>query len=324
MPVKQEDGRWVVEFQLRGIRVHRRCPKVATRAQARELETRLRREIFEARDLGRPPPVALAGAIELWLREAHVTRKGARETRLHANQLADLVADKNVADVVAVADEYRKTKGLQAATINRRLSVLKGVAKFAHRKGWLLQNLSAHIPLLPEHNARHVYLAPAEIRLLLRAIPHPESRAFVALAAYTGLRQSELAHLQRTQIKGGTIDLGVNTKTGAPRRIPIIAQARPFLRYVPFERAADTMAIDFREARKKVGLGHVRFHDLRHTTASLLIQAGADLFVVGRLLGHSAAATTARYAHLSDGTLRDAMGRLENALQARKPASRRA
>jgi integrase len=265
----------------------------------------------------------LAAAIELWLREAHAMRKAAHETRLHANQLAELVEGKTVADIVAVADAYRRTRGMAPATINRRLSVLKGVAKFAHRKGWIAENLSARIPLLQEHNARHVYLRPAEIRALLRAIRHPESRAFAALAVYTGLRQSELARLERRQVGAHAIDLGVNTKTGAPRRIPIIEQARPYLRFVPFARAASTMALDFREARKQVGLGHVRFHDLRHTTASLLIQAGADLFVVGRLLGHSAAATTARYAHLSDGTLRDAMGRLETALRPENSRSRR-
>lgn len=49
-----------------------------------------------------------------------------------------------------------------------------------------------------------------------------------------------------------------------------------------------------------------RLHDLRHTYASLLITGGATLPTVGALLGHSQPATTARYAHLHDGALREA------------------
>jgi site-specific recombinase XerD len=57
----------------------------------------------------------------------------------------------------------------------------------------------------------------------------------------------------------------------------------------------------------------VRVHDLRHTFASLLISGGATLPVVGKLLGHTQAKTTQRYAHLFDDPVRqgvDAVGDL--------------
>jgi integrase len=50
--------------------------------------------------------------------------------------------------------------------------------------------------------------------------------------------------------------------------------------------------------RTKLGMLDVHIHDLRHTTASVLISAGADLYSVGQQLGHSQAQTTQRYAHL--------------------------
>jgi site-specific recombinase XerD len=49
---------------------------------------------------------------------------------------------------------------------------------------------------------------------------------------------------------------------------------------------------------------HVRIHDLRHTFASLLVYGDASLEMIGRLLGHTQAGTTQRYAHLIGSPLR--------------------
>jgi len=68
---------------------------------------------------------------------------------------------------------------------------------------------------------------------------------------------------------------------------------------------------DFLRARKAIGMPHLRIHDLRHTCASWLANAGVDLYTIGKVLGHSTPAVTARYAHLSHATLKDAMGRLK-------------
>lgn len=57
--------------------------------------------------------------------------------------------------------------------------------------------------------------------------------------------------------------------------------------------------------RKRAGsLPDLRIHDLRHTHASHLVSSGLSLSIVGKLLGHTQAATTQRYAHLADEPLR--------------------
>ncbi len=57
---------------------------------------------------------------------------------------------------------------------------------------------------------------------------------------------------------------------------------------------------------KRAGLDGVRLHDLRHTYASFGAGGGLGLPIIGRLLGHTQAATTARYAHLDNDPLRRA------------------
>jgi integrase len=59
--------------------------------------------------------------------------------------------------------------------------------------------------------------------------------------------------------------------------------------------------------RKETGLGKdARLYDLRHTFASVGAGGGLSLPIIGRLLGHTQARTTQRYAHLADDPLREA------------------
>lgn len=56
-------------------------------------------------------------------------------------------------------------------------------------------------------------------------------------------------------------------------------------------------------ARRRAGLPDVRMHDLRHSAASNLVNAGQSLYVVAKVLGHAQTKTTERYAHLASDTL---------------------
>jgi integrase len=60
----------------------------------------------------------------------------------------------------------------------------------------------------------------------------------------------------------------------------------------------------------RAGFEGVRIHDLRHSDASVLASAGMSLPLIGALLGHTQAQTTARYGHLLDGVLRAATERV--------------
>lgn len=68
------------------------------------------------------------------------------------------------------------------------------------------------------------------------------------------------------------------------------------------------------DIRVRAGIEDVRIHDLRHTAASLLLSAGVPLDIVGRVLGHTQAQTTLRYAHLSDEAGKAATDTLSNVI----------
>lgn len=56
-------------------------------------------------------------------------------------------------------------------------------------------------------------------------------------------------------------------------------------------------------AREKALLPDLRIHDLRHSAASFMINAGVDLFAVGKVLGHASYQSSQRYSHLANDTL---------------------
>jgi integrase len=62
----------------------------------------------------------------------------------------------------------------------------------------------------------------------------------------------------------------------------------------------------WRRIRAKANLDDVRIHDLRHSFASVAVSAGMSLPMIGKLLGHTQPATTARYAHLAVDPIRAA------------------
>lgn len=66
----------------------------------------------------------------------------------------------------------------------------------------------------------------------------------------------------------------------------------------------------FGRAMAKAGIKDFRFHDLRHTTATRLLRQEGNLRMVQKLLRHSDIATTARYAHVLDEDLRNALNRM--------------
>ena len=70
----------------------------------------------------------------------------------------------------------------------------------------------------------------------------------------------------------------------------------------------------WRRIRAHAEIEDVRIHDLRHTFASHAVSIGETLHITGKLLGHTQAQTTSRYAHLADAPMHEAADRVSNAI----------
>jgi integrase len=299
--------RYAVEFELKGDRIFRRLPAGASKAQATELETRLRGEAIDGL-IGRYPNVSLATAIDSWLADSVARQKASGATGSHAAQVKRLLGgDESIAEIPGVAERIRAMDALAPATRNRRLCILKATAKYAYRQAWTGENYGSRVALLPEKKYQRREVTPDMARALIAAATTKRAKALIALSAYTGLRLGEVVKLRRENIHGDVLHI-LDTKNGTDRIIPILAPLKPHLSEIPFTAGWRNVYRGFLRARERSGLD-VRYHDLRHMVGTALHDSGADLRRIAGILGHKSLQTSARYTHPSEAANRAALER---------------
>jgi len=224
-------------------------------------------------------------------------------------------------------DDYKlfRLKQVKPATVNRELACLSHLFNLAKRqKRFFGENPVSISRLLPEHNQVERILTKDEEVRLLDSSP-PALQAILLCALHTGMRKNEILSL-----KWDNVDLNkklitlehTNTKSKKIRRIPVNSILRKILleqklkvgssNYVflstkgsPYKRH-DSLKQAYKGACRRARIKGLRFHDLRHTAATRMIESGASIVAVSRILGHADLKTTMRYAHPED-TLKDAV-----------------
>ncbi len=150
-----------------------------------------------------------------------------------------------------------------------------------------------------------------------RTILGSDETAAFRLLLFTGLRLREILHARWSDVdmERGILTLP-DSKTG--RRPVILGEAalevlRTHPRSSEFviagldpEKPRSDLNRPWKAVKAHAGLEGLRLHDLRHSFASVGAAGGMGLQIVGRLLGHRHASTTARYAHLADDPQRRA------------------
>jgi integrase len=150
----------------------------------------------------------------------------------------------------------------------------------------------------------------------------------IRLLIVTGCRKNEVQRLKWTEVDARLSCFRLKDSKSGPKVVPIGAPAVAILSKIPrgksefvFPAQGDDsipfQGVDktWRSIREAAGLPDVRLHDLRHTYASTGLLAGYSLPVLGKLLGHSDAATTQRYAHIADSPMKVAADTIAAAIE---------
>ena len=273
----------------------------------------------------RPKPGALTLAQFLtdhygpWQKTHH--RRGDTERRLKTS-FADLM-DKALPDITPwLIEKHRKARkeaGTADTTINRDTVTLKAALNRAVEWGLIDDNPLAPIKQMKTDKTGVIrYLDPAEESRLLAALDNLKEgdrlRPMVLVSLHTGLRWGELAALTWKDVDLTARRLtvrGEGAKSRQTRHIPMNDTAlaalldwrgdlpRMGLIFPGKNGVLDNCRKSWARLLQTAGIEDFRWHDLRHSFASKLVQSGVDLNTVRELLGHQSMQMTLRYAHLA-------------------------
>jgi integrase len=324
----------------------------AARAEAREIRQRVDRGEDPAGDRReRREAPTMAALVERYKRE-HLPRKSKKSQHDDGTMLGHVLkhigADRRVADVhhgdIAVLHRAITERG-HPVLANRTVACASMMFSLALQpmagedKPWRDQaqgNPCKGVKRNPEV-AKERFLSPAEIAAVvegLDAYGRTSAADCIRLILLTGCRPGEAMLATWAQFDaqpGFWIKPAATTKQRKDHKLPLNAPALALLNEIR-ERRGEVAAGDYvfpgqrpgqplcdytacwSAVRKHADLTGVRTYDLRHTFAATGAGGGLSLPLIGRLLGHTQARTTQRYAHLADDPLREATDKIASAI----------
>ncbi len=242
------------------------------------------------------------------------------------------VASITKTDVVRLHQSMRETPGAANRTIQLVSHMLNVAEKWGVRPDG--SNPCRHVEKY-KGRKRERYLSAAELARLgdvLAAAEYtktelPGSIAAIRLLIFTGCRRGEILTLRWEHVDFENACLRLpDSKTGA-RIIHLNAPALEILSVAERQDGNPYVIVGgkpgahlvnlkkpWQRIRAQAELDDVRLHDLRHSFASVAVGLGESLHMTGKLLGHSQAQTTQRYAHLADDPVEAANERVGAAI----------
>jgi integrase len=220
----------------------------------------------------------------------------------------------------------KRSADVKAETVRKELNILKHLLKLAVEWEIIPTNPAQGVkgPKAPAGRVR--YLQQGELEAVLMACPD-WLRPIALLAVSTGMRRSEILKLRWLDIDLLNKRLMLpQTKNGEGRIVYLNKTAEATFRMLAEGRSVNAtsrifpgidpthVSVTFTRACRRVNISDFSLHDLRHTAASWLRMAGADIHTVAQLLGHKDLRMAIRYQHLSPAYLADAVGKLDGVI----------
>lgn len=232
-----------------------------------------------------------------------------RLTDITAQDVAQWLSDKRKGGLAPATVEKLRV------TFNRsfELAAKWGIAGGQH-------NPIRAVPRPRFNNKKERFLTADEADRLFAACDASANKrlgAICRLLLLTGARKMELlkAKCEHVDLQQRAWHIP-DTKTGKPRYVPLSQAAIDVINELPrwdkcewlipnpdTRKPYSQLKRPWDTAREKAKLPGLRIHDLRHSAASFMINAGANLYTVGKVLGHADYQSTMRYSHLADDTL---------------------
>lgn len=325
-PFKRKDSRyyWIRYTDKHGIR-RSQSARTTVYKDALALEQQKRAAAHHDRLDPRHRQQTFDNLMDAWLTETGDRPRDIHATKALYHHFAGLHLDDITPQHVNDYKRQRRQQGRQDATIRKELSVLQTAIRYAAREwGWHNAN-PLHGRLPQKSSGRIRWLTREEADALVQACDKraPWLPDMIVLALNTGMRRGEILQLEWSRVDLGQRLIHLAPQHQKSRRhgtIPLNTTATQLLRnrfhhgdHV-FENAGGPIGSikrSFATACRNANLVDVRFHDLRHTFASWLIQAGVPLAQVSEAMRHSDIRMTMAYAHLAPDAARAAVDVLD-------------
>ena len=224
-------------------------------------------------------------------------------------------------------EDYKRKRleRVKPATINRELTLFKFMFSLAGKWKYTNANPVKEVNFLQERQYLMKVLDKEEIKCLINSSTS-RLRPIIIMALSTGMRKGEILNLRWSDIDFADCYIYIKeSKSNVMRKIPMNSVIVVALKNIKREndfvfpgprksKQYSDIFYPFKQACKKAGIKDLRFHDLRHTAATLMVTGGVDLVTVKEILGHSSIEQTMRYAHPTPENKRKAVNVLAGVL----------
>ncbi len=319
---------WWMRFTYNGRQV-RKPTETSDKRLAEKIYHKVMTQVAEGKWFERQPDhnKTFSEMIEKYMTEYSITKTSSGQVRdtVIAGHLKSFFDNRQLKEITpSLIVDYktsRRKKGMAPATISRELCLLKRAFNLAVREWeWCKDNPVSRVSGERFNNQIDRWLSHEEESMLLTACPG-WLKEIIIFALNTGMRQGEILDLEWSHVDlfRKTITI-MRSKNGERRTLPLnkttleLLKTKAKVRHIKgnylFISQNGTRIIQrnllraFYQARETARIQNFRFHDLRHTFATRLVQAGVDLYTVSKLLGHKDVRMTQRYAHHCPESLR--------------------
>lgn len=225
--------------------------------------------------------------------------------------------------------EICEPRTVSHTSVNRELSTLRKLFNVAIYNRKIKENPMRFVQLLWEPPPRERFLSVEEKFELFTFLSKNDNKvllAIVLLALTTGWRKGQILSVKKSDLdyKNKAVSI-IKSKKNPPRKVPVSDFAWQVFMYLASQAETDWLFYnektkkrlgDFKRAwwtiLDKAGIKDFRFHDLRHTFATELLEIGAREFEIQTALGHSEIKTTRGYTHVKNENLRKNLEQLGN------------